>query len=505
VHLAAGYLANLAFAVAFLAAIAALARETREGAIGAAWLLGAGALAHPQFFALGALILAIAAAPSLAGELRERPRGGAEAVRVGGAVLGGAVLLAACSASMQVGPQPLGVATSKDAILRSLGRGGELRSAYWGRFLDRAARYVQWISIPLAIFGLPAARGFVGRVLRSWGVATVVGVAVAIATAWFPADRFVTFGYVVPILAALGLVRVARRVRARRGSLLAAVVAVALAAGMLLGAALAWRRQESFIAPNEVRTVTAAGRYLSAAGDATTALFAVGDLDRGGLFELARAGNVIRAAVPPDRIRTAVPIPVLTGPAAESVGARALETLHARALALARRSSGGSILNVALRPFAPAYDYEDPRARVAPGVLVAAASSQSPEPESGEGAPARPTPVAVAADPLASSSAPQIVLASLASLAVLTAVGYGWSRAAVGRGMADVALAPAFGLAAITLFGILVDRLGVRLGGAAAPTAAVALAAACGYLSWYILQRRPSAQPPAKVGEQPEQ
>jgi hypothetical protein len=412
-------------------------------------------------------------------------------------VLGGAAVLASSFASMQYGAQPLDVETSKDGILRALGRAGDLRAAYWDRFLDRSARYVQWISIPLALVGLGAARGFVGRVLRAWGAVTLAGVAVALATAWFPADRFVTFGYVVPILAGLGLVRLARGLRARRGRAVAAGVALILGAAMVLGAAFAWRRQEPFIAENEVRTVTVAGRYLSATNASTPALFAVGDLDSGGLFELARAGNVIRAALPPDRIRAAIPIPVLAGADAESLASRELATLHARALARAR-ARDGSVLNIALRPFSPGYDYEDPRARVAPGVLVTAASA------SGTPAP-RPDPVAVADDPLAPSSAWGIALASVALMALVGVVGYGWARATIGRGTNALALAPAFGLGAITLSGVVLDRVGIRLDGSLAPTVAVALAGAGGYVAGFVLQRRAVAKPAPKVAQQPEQ
>ncbi|MGH2527542.1 MAG: hypothetical protein ACRDG2_12425, partial [Actinomycetota bacterium] len=49
VHLAAGYLANLAMAAAFLAAAVAFADGTRRAAYLAAGILAAGGLAHPPF------------------------------------------------------------------------------------------------------------------------------------------------------------------------------------------------------------------------------------------------------------------------------------------------------------------------------------------------------------------------------------------------------------------------------------------------------------------------
>ncbi|MGH2589201.1 MAG: hypothetical protein ACRDGW_00215, partial [Actinomycetota bacterium] len=62
VHLAAGYLANLLTAAAFLTAAAALATGTRRGAWVAAGLLAAGGMAHPLFFLLGGAILLLAGA-----------------------------------------------------------------------------------------------------------------------------------------------------------------------------------------------------------------------------------------------------------------------------------------------------------------------------------------------------------------------------------------------------------------------------------------------------------
>ena len=61
-HLADGYLANLVYAACFLAAAAGLARRTPRGTAAAALLLGAGGLAHPQFFVVGGAVLLLTAA-----------------------------------------------------------------------------------------------------------------------------------------------------------------------------------------------------------------------------------------------------------------------------------------------------------------------------------------------------------------------------------------------------------------------------------------------------------
>ena len=54
-----GYVSNLVFTAAFLAAAAALARRTRRATLAAALVLGGGAITHPGFFVVGAGILAV--------------------------------------------------------------------------------------------------------------------------------------------------------------------------------------------------------------------------------------------------------------------------------------------------------------------------------------------------------------------------------------------------------------------------------------------------------------
>ncbi len=306
VHLAAGYLANLAFAAAFLAAAAMLAAGTSRGAIGAAVVLGAGGLAHPLFFLVGSAVLVLSA-----GFAWRSDRG--EALRVGGAALGAGALVGVGLLALLAGPRPLEVDTSKDAFLRRAGLTGELRTAYLDRFLHRWTRYVQWASVPLALAGLRPADGFLGRFLRAWGLVTIAGVAVSLATGIAPADRFVTFGFVVPLLAALGLERLWDALGARRA--IAVVATGALTVAMLAGAWIAWDRQEPFVSELEVRRVTEASAWIDLAEPRTALVFPVDDDDASVTFLATRAGNVIRASVPPSRIRDVV----VVVPAAEGV------------------------------------------------------------------------------------------------------------------------------------------------------------------------------------------
>ena len=211
VHLVAGYLSNLIFAVGFLGACAAVAAGRRRATVAAALLLGAGGLAHPQFFVPGAAILALVAAWALfvrhdAGEF----------ARLAWTVGGAAALLGAGLLSMLFGAAGLTPDTSRDGFLRRVGLGDVVRSAYVDRFVHRWTRYVQWVSLPLAGAGYLRARGTGGRILRAWLVVIVAGIPVGLLTGWFPADRLITFGYAVPILAGFGIVWLYARLSAGR-------------------------------------------------------------------------------------------------------------------------------------------------------------------------------------------------------------------------------------------------------------------------------------------------
>lgn len=470
VHLAAGYLANLAFAVAFLSAGALLPLRSRRAAVGAAALLGAGGLAHPLFLLLGMVVLALAAA--LAWPVDRR-----EALRVGLVGLGGGAVAGAGLLAMLAGPGPLQVDTSKDGFLRRAGLTAELRAAYLDRFVHRAARYVPWISVPLALAGLARVRGTLGRFLLAWGLVTVGGVGVGLATGLAPADRFVTFGFAVPILAAIGLVRLARTLAPRRA--LALLACGGLAVAMLAGSWIAWARQEPFVSALEVARVTAASRWIAATPPGTALVFPVDQPGPAVTFLASRAANVIRAAVPPDRIRDVVVIvPAPRGPADRVRRALTRITLADAERAAAER--GGRRLDVLLAPF----DRPDAGAaggtwrRVARGVFLSGEPGTVPE---------RPAP---APDPLEPSSPARIALGTVAVLAGLALAGFGWSRLLVPGTAPALALSPAIGAAAVTLSAVALDRLGVPLGAAPGGAAASVLASGGGYLAWLARRAR---------------
>ena len=472
VHLATGYVANLLTAAAFLAAGALLDDPRRRAAVLAAVVLAGGGLAHPQFLLLCVAILLVAAALAW-----RRDRG--EALRIAGTAAGAAVGLGIGLVAVRPGPPPLEVDTSKDTFLRRAGLTSELRAAYLDRFVHHWTRYVEWVSVPLAAIGFTAPNGNAGRILRSWFVLTFAGVAFALATGWLPADRFVTFGFAIPILAALGLVRLWRRLERRRA--LAVVVTVAFTLAMLTGSAIPWNRQEPFLSEDEVRALAVANEAVSRLEPGTPVAFLVNEPDDTVSFLATRAGNVIRAGVPPDRIRDVVVVVPSAGGAPASGERGALERLTARDLSAAVARSGRKAEVIVLTPF-------DDVDRPTDALVVD---------------PSRPVEDFHPVDPLEPSSPAGIAWASIVALAFLTVAGYGWARIGLANAITAAAAAPAVGAAMLILVGTALDALGVALGRATGALAVSALAGGGGYLVRFVLERRAGSGSAPQVQEQP--
>jgi hypothetical protein len=435
--------------------------------VAAAALLGAGGLAHPQFLVPGAAILAIVAAWALVVR-KDRE----ESARVGIAVAGATAIVGAGLLSMLIGPARLAVDTSRDGFLRRVGLGDLVRSAYADRFVHRWARYVQWVSLPLAAAGYLGARGTGGRILRAWLAVIVVGIPVGLLSGWFPADRLITFGYAVPILAGFGVVWLFLTMASWRGGV--RLAAAASAASMLLMAAgsfIAWHRQEPFLDEAKVAELEVLNRYVTAAPPGTPIVVPVASGDETATFDVTQAENLVRAGVPPDRVAD-VHV-VLVNHVAGDAERAALERVTSEEAQQAIGEAGTPALVASMQAFT--------------SIPVIAPDGSGVDVTMDAGVPSpRPSPAAVPTDPLEPSSPAGIVLASLAVLALLWVAGYGWARAAVDA-TAAAALAPAFGIAALTLIAIVAERFGLPLDGSVGPTLVSLAAAGGGYLAWRVL------------------
>lgn len=481
VHLGAGYLANLAFVLAFLGAglVLALPRDRRASPAAAAILLAGGGLAHPQFFLVGiAILLAIAAwsRRTTAEDEEGIPR------RIAVAVVAAGGVVVAGLASMLLGPARLAVDTSKDAFLRRAGLTASLRDAYLDRFVHRWARYVQFVAIPLAVPGGMRTVAFTARFLIGWGLAMLVGVPIGLVTGWYPADRLITFAFPVPILAGVGLAWVWRRLEARK--VLATLTVAALAGAMAAGALIAWTRQAPFLTPLEVDRVTTAARIADRVPPGTPLVFVVNDVDATATFLATRAANVVRAAVPPAR---AADVHVYVGTPTNLLEGRPTVTGAPEYDALSRISladiptEGPEPIVIVVVPFdrTPA-GRADPRlTRWSRGVFASLPGTAA------DAGPVR--------DPLQPSTPAGIALAALAILGLAWIAGYGWSRWAIADRPTAIALAPAFGVATLILAAIVLERLGLPLAGGAGPTIVTLVAAGGGFVALAVGERRAGA------------
>jgi hypothetical protein len=490
VHLAAGYLANLAFAAPFVAAGVCLATGTRRGALLAGILLGGGGLVHPQFFLLGVLILALVGGWSLLARERGWTSDGgriAMAVALSGAIVGAGI------ASMAIGPPRLVVDTSKDGFLRRAGLSGAVRHAYLERFLHRWTRYVQWLALPLTALGLTRTGGFARRLLIAWTAIVVVGSPIGLVTGWYPADRLITFGFSVPALSGVAVVAVWLWLEKRVW--VAWSVAALLSGLMAAGALIAWSRQTPFISPLEVQRITEAAAALQDVPMGTPLVFLVDDADATASFLATRAANVIRAAMPPNR---AEDVYVYVGTQANFLAGRPTVRGSTEYDALSRlylhdipATPPHPAIGIVLTPF------DRTPSPTAPGFQLWARGVYGTAPPGG-------SPMSRVRDPLTPSSPGQIALAALAIVVLTTLAGWGWTRWCGLDTVASLAVAPATGTATLVLAGVVLDRLGVSLAGSAGPSIAVLIAGGFGY-GLLVAQGRPVAPATPAVDEHPTQ
>ena len=482
VHLVAGYLGNLVLAVTFVAAAACLAGDRRSW-WAAALLLAGGGLAHPPFLVHTIVVLLGAAALAWRAGARDEASDIALAVTAGGLVAGAGVL------ATVAGPGPIHAETSRDGYLRRVGLDAQLIDAYRERFRLRAARYVQWISVPLAVAGTTTADGFLLRFLISWLVVMAIGIPIGYVTGWIPPDRLVTFGFAVPIAAALGLVWVHRRLGARPW--LARALVVVLAGWMIVGALLAWGRQRPFVTTREVARTAWAMIYAEAVTEAGTPIVVVvDDHDDTASFLAARATNILRAAAAPERARD---LYVFVGRATDFFAGKPTRRANPEYEALSKYTLASipddpDRLVLVLRQFYRGSDAAD-HPRLHEFVDGIWASEDEMIHFRGTDQPRRLS--------WRPSNPPAIVFATLSILALLAVLGLGFALVVFDDLVTTIATAPAFGAAALTLTAVALDRLGLRLAELPVALAASALTGLGGFALLLVTKRKRDRQAPA--------
>jgi hypothetical protein len=459
-----------------------LAVEHRRGVTPAVVLLGAGGVAHWAFFLVMAAVIGIAGAAYLPSSIRgwrlgtegmlDTPTGRLGQVLGGGAALGGAWIFGLLGAGIQ---EPI-----------------QNREEFAARFSRTLPVLRLWMTGPAAAVGAaslvpaalgddePARRTRFGLVfVLAWCAVVVAGIlANLILHLRSPAHRFLSFAIVVPVLGLLGLLwiggMVARVLPWKRvGPAVGALVVAGGLAWATAGANSTWSANHPWFSPAKVQASATADAYLAAAGvhPARPVVFVNRLIDPS---SAALNSHIVRIGLSPQRIQHSfvyagapegylarIPTEIPAQPAKSEVSERYL----------ARIPFDQHPVALILQPYNPAqfkrWTALHPDRVVAPGVAVV------------EG-PLRPWTPAL---PIAVGTFSFFGIGALAmgALAAFAIAGLGWSLAFFGRWVRPVevvALAPAVGIAALILGGVLFDRLGLRLSGATGVAIVLVVAAA---------------------------
>jgi hypothetical protein len=488
------YLDTMFAAAVFLAASIplALSIELRPAVVPAMLLLAAGGIIHWSFFALIAatvLLAGVALAPrswrvwrSGRNRLLDTPTARLGEALVGGAALAGVTTIGALSGGV---PAP------------------RVDVAEFAKKLQRdVPKYKFPVTLPLAILGLvPLATGararspdrdrhqFLLLFLLSWCAVVLVGyLARTVLHLSVPAHRFLSFALPVPILAVLGILALGRRAARVVPALGVAGVVLVLGAGAIVGH-VQWFEAKTFTDAAKVRSVVTAVAYVEAVGIPVDrpVVFVIETTDWNAA---ALWGHMIRAALPAERIPHAH---VFVGSPQDFLDGRPADTPISRSY-FRRVEPLYPADPVALVPASfnrtgyPEWVSAHPDTLIADRVGVV----QGPAPP-----PAIPN-LAKAGPPVGPISWWRLGLLAAAALVTLGLCGLGWALAGLGRWLVPaeiLAVAPAVGVGALVVGGVLVDAAGIRLAGPGGALTPVVIALAGAGIALWLRSRRRAGAP----------
>ncbi|HEX5938032.1 MAG TPA: hypothetical protein VFZ75_10140 [Actinomycetota bacterium] len=466
-----GSLEQLVAEVLFLgvATIAPLVARRRPGIVATALLLAAAALTHWIFTALFlGVLLAFAAVLAL---WRDRPEPVSDpdhrrdaAFRVFRLVaIGGATAIVSVALLPEL----------PHRVPEVVGEKGNL---------TRLATYELGLLIPLAAIGVllglrgarPTRRDAI-LLMTVWAAAVPVAMLVsALLPTSLKLFRVAPFALGVPVLAVLAIVTVASLASERLGAPGRAVAAAVLLGGLLLAVgtpAATFDPAYGAYTTQRMERARVAGRYLAQVAGERPIVFTTREDPR--LID-----RIVRAWVPTERIPDTwvyqgTPEDLATGgPVSDSERAALSSSSQAWWSRSWPRPSDVLDRDPLVIDLGPTDRAPPGSAVLAPGVSVIRG----------------PLPAVTEPEPLRLGWS-RLLLAAVASLLILAFVGGGWARLLLDLPAASVVLlAPAFGIAALTIAGVAVGRSGVPLGGAVG----MALIAMTGGAGWLISRLRRS-------------
>jgi len=477
-----GYFDNLLVDATILAALAAALLLLEGGRAGAAVaLLVAGtAVVHWQFaLALGGfllLLVALAVPQSRrAGPPWTKTPSGrlAGSAAIGGAIGFGGLLLTPGLGSV----------------------GTNTRHQFERILAGQAPFYALPLVLPVAAGGVAAlaaertrrrVRGLI--LLLAWTALALFTYLAFVAGSNVPAQRMLAFAISVPILMGAAVVWLVRQVAAKRKNAgaafairsVAAVVALAVLAGGFVLGARAWFRTVPYEQARTHATIEMVVDYVRATPKGTPVVIVVEQRPTRADFGVVPALRRIRAQFPPDRLADFYvylgrPEKYLAGEATtkpNQPGFDETSQLYWDIVDPIREQHPVVLVVHAFFDHFPKLKHRHPEWPVGGGDRFLVVDGPAPT--------ERPLP----AEPKAASGAALATGAVLVLLALWVA-GIGWSTLLPAGWGARVALAPAFGTAALALFGLAADRIGIGLSGGAG-VAIVAVTALAGWVPFAV-------------------
>jgi hypothetical protein len=465
---AVGYADNLIFdAVAVAAALLVILVVQAEGGMaGGIVLLAGGALIHWNFALLFALMIGAFAVLLLPASFKQWRGGGGvlatPSIRLG-MLIGGSALAGA--GALGLGPSfPYTVPELPLSIIER--KYGEFIKLYRLPILGAAVA----AGLPALWWPRSQTRRRAFLLVLLWAGLGVGGiVALRVLHMAVPAYRFLGFALGIPILVAAAITGVARLASWRGGLAGVAVAALLSTAGVAFAGSLAyrdWSSHKASMSSEELGQATTAGRYMEAVGGTTPVVFVVSHAG------VMLQDHIIRSGLPGGQITRAL---LYLGDTENLLAGK--QTLH--------RVAGSKFNRLSEKSWPAVQAVLDQQPMI---LLLSSFNDVASTPQGWSLAPGvwvvrgpRPTvPIAVSA-PLEAPSGPALVGIALGVLFFFVVAGVGWTASLVPTGWLErLAVAPAFGIAALCVAGVAADRLGFSLIGPAG-IGVSALAAALGW------------------------
>jgi hypothetical protein len=511
---------NIALEVGAMVALAASVGRGR-GMAGAVLLLVASGLAHWDFVALFMVVMGAAFLMALPSSMHEREKGMPASRTESGALAvlaawAGGILLVIVAAVLRAPFRTIEIGNDELLFRRKFrtdvarltvpGVAGLVGPWVLPIFFRRSGtetgpKRVERTSSQRALDGIPEWRGraFSLRLLRAWTYVMAAGMVLGLLTFAVPPARFLAHLVALPgaITVGVAVLAVAEWVRRRSvgptrwGGLVTFGVIAAILAALAVPGILRWYRYPVLLDPAAVREARTADQYVRELPAHQPIVFLVDYGGRPGSLSPTLKERTIRMGLSPDR---QVDAHIFVGSLPDLLAGRRTPAPDARTERLNRRYWEDVRPFLAARPPVVILEamarigYEQAvamgAARVAPSVAVLRGPPVTVE------LPAAPAPKEV-------PSLPAGLWWGLAVLALLSALGAGWTRALFGSGHAPetmVAMAPVVGAGVLMLGGLAAAELGVRLGGVTGVTVYVVLAAAGAAVAVLDIRRRPSTE-----------